>query len=118
MYNTQGDVFKQKLAELCVSSVSLEHQISVPSNLASQFIAGKHSAPGNIEFRFGCQLRVSPDFWLNLHSQYDMVFALASIAEGICTLPPQTAGISSVAVAYLDIRNWFRMSKDGQGYQL
>ena len=78
-----GEVLKQELAELGVPPSSLAHQISVPPNRISQIMAGKRSVSGDSALWFG----VSPEFWMNLQSLYDLALAEQRAGEEISKLP-------------------------------
>ena len=82
-----GEVLKQELAELGVPPSSLAHQISVPPNRISQIIAGKRSVSGDSALRFGHWFGVSPEFWMNLQSLYDLALAEQRAGEEIRKLP-------------------------------
>ena len=82
-----GEVLKRELAELGVTPSSLARQISVPPNRISQIIAGKRSVTGDTALRFGHWFGVSPEFWLNLQSQYDLALAEHRAGEAIRTMP-------------------------------
>ena len=81
-----GGVLKQELAELGVSPTSLAHQICVPPNRISQIIAGKRSVTGDTALRFGHWFGVSPEFWMNLQSQYDLALTEQRVGAAVRTL--------------------------------
>lgn len=81
------EVLKQELALLGVTPSSLAHQISVPPNRVGQIIAGKRSVTGDTALRFGHWFGVSPEFWMNLQTQYDLALAEQRAGEVIRTLP-------------------------------
>lgn len=81
-----GEVLKQELAELGVSPTSLAHQICVPPNRISQIIAGKRSVTGDTALRFGHWFGVSPEFWMNLQSHYDLVLAEQRVGAAVRAL--------------------------------
>ena len=82
-----GEVLKQELAELGMAPSSLAHQISVPPNRISQIIAGKRSVTGDSALRFGHWFGVSPEFWINLQSLYNLALAEQRAGEAIRKLP-------------------------------
>ena len=82
-----GEVLKQELAELGMAPSSLAHQISVPPNRISQIIAGKRSVTGDSALRFGHWFGVSPEFWMNLQSLYDLALAEQLAGEAIRKSP-------------------------------
>ena len=87
-----GEILKQELAELGVSPSILAHQISVPPNRISQIITGKRSVTGDTALRFGHWFGLSPEFWMNLQSQYDLALAEQRVGEAVSALPTAADG--------------------------
>ena len=114
-----GEVLKQELAEMGVSPTSLAHQICVPPNRISQIISGKRSVTGDTALRFGHWFRVSPEFWMNLQAQYDLVLAEQRVGEAVRALPTvsdrtgrRSCRLQRHQVTYPNGRRWPRESTE------
>ena len=82
-----GEILIQELAAHDVSPSRLAHEIGVPPNRIGQIIAGKRSVTGDTALRFGHWFGVSPEFWMNLQSQYDLALAEQRVGEAVRALP-------------------------------
>jgi antitoxin HigA-1 len=82
-----GEVLADELEEIGVSPTELARQIAVPANRISQIIQGKRSISGDTALRLGHWFEMSPQFWLNLQSAYDMRVAEKSSGAEIRKLP-------------------------------
>ena len=82
-----GQILKQELDALGISPTTLAHEIRVPPNRIGQIIAGKPSITGDTALRLGHWFKVSPKFWMNLQSQYDLVLTEQCLGEVIRHLP-------------------------------
>ena len=70
-----GEILGDELAELDVTPTELARQLRVPPNRISQIVAGKRSISGDTALRLGHWFGTSPQFWLNLQAQFDLVVA-------------------------------------------
>ena len=70
-----GEILGDELAELGVAPTELARQLRVPPNRISQIIAGKRSISGDTALRLGHWFGTSPQFWINLQSQFDLAVA-------------------------------------------
>jgi antitoxin HigA-1 len=86
-----GSVLAEELRELEVTPTSLARQINVPANRVSQIILGKRSITGDTALRLGHWFGMSPQFWLNLQSQYDLRLAEAEAGKEVRKLPTRAA---------------------------
>ena len=82
-----GEILGEELAEMDVTPTELARQIDVPPNRIGQIIAGKRSITGDTALRLGHWFGTSPQFWINLQSQYDLVVADERNGEAIRSLP-------------------------------
>ena len=82
-----GEVLKRELAGLSVSPSKLAHDIGVPPSRIGQIIAGKRSVTGDTALRFGHWFGVSPEYWMNLQSRYELALAEERPGWAIRTLP-------------------------------
>ena len=70
-----GEILGDELADLDVTPTELARQLRVPPNRISQIIAGKRSISGDTALRLGHWFGTSPQFWINLQSQFDLAIA-------------------------------------------
>jgi antitoxin HigA-1 len=82
-----GEVLADELEEIGVSPTELARQIAVPANRISQIIQGKRAVSGDTALRLGHWFQMSPQFWLNLQSAYDMRVAEKLSGAEIKKLP-------------------------------
>jgi antitoxin HigA-1 len=66
-------------------------QIRVPANGISQILAGKRSVTGDTALRLGHWFGMSPAFWLNLQSLYELRRANQAAGREIAKLPRRPA---------------------------
>jgi antitoxin HigA-1 len=86
-----GEVLAEELEELGVSASELARQIRVPANRISQILAGKRSVTGDTALRLGHWFGMSPAFWLNLQSLYELRCANQAAGREIAKLPRRPA---------------------------
>ncbi len=86
-----GEILADELSELGVTAAELARQIDVPANRISQIINGKRSITGDTALRLGHWFGMSPRFWTNLQSAYDLEVAEAEIGKEISRLPKRSA---------------------------
>ena len=82
-----GEVLADELEEIGISSTELSRQLAVPANRISQIIQGKRAISGDTALRLGHWFGMSPQFWLNLQSAYDMRVAEKIAGAEIKKLP-------------------------------
>jgi antitoxin HigA-1 len=81
------EVLADELEEIGVSPTELSRQLAVPANRISQIIQGKQAISGDTALRLGHWFGMSPQFWLNLQSAYDMRIAEKAAGAEIKKLP-------------------------------
>ena len=88
-----GEILGDELKGLDVTPTELARQLRVPPNRISQIIAGKRSISGDTALRLGHWFGTSPQFWINLQSQFDLAVADKRHGDAIRALPtaPQSA---------------------------
>jgi antitoxin HigA-1 len=86
-----GEILSDELAELSLTASALARQIKVPPNRINQIIQGKRAITGDTALRLGHWFGMSPQFWLNLQSQYDLRLAEAEAGKEVRTLPTRAA---------------------------
>lgn len=82
-----GEILKDELEELGVTSAGLARQIDVPTSWLSQIIAGKRSVTGDTALRLGHWFGTDPLFWMTLQAQYDLELAKQRSGDAIACLP-------------------------------
>ena len=82
-----GEILGDELAELGVTPTELARQLCVPPNRISQIVAGKRSISGDTALRLGHWFGTSPQFWINLQSQFDLAVADNRTGDAIRALP-------------------------------
>jgi addiction module HigA family antidote len=82
-----GEVLADELEEIGISPTELPRQLAVPANRVSQIIQGKRAITGDTALRLGHWFGMSPQFWLNLQSAYDMRVAEKTSGAEIKKLP-------------------------------
>jgi antitoxin HigA-1 len=82
-----GQVLADELEEIGISPTELSRQLAVPANRISQIIQGKRAISGDTALRLGHWFGMSPQFWLNLQSAYDMRVAEKTSGAEIKKLP-------------------------------
>ena len=82
-----GEVLADELEDIGISPTELSRQLAVPANRVSQIIQGKRAVSGDTALRLGHWFGMSPQFWLNLQSAYDMRVAEKISGAEIRKLP-------------------------------
>ena len=82
-----GEVLADELEEIGVSPTELARQLAVPANRISQIIQGKRAISGDTALRLGHWFGMSPQFWLNLQSAYEVRMADKLAGAEIRKLP-------------------------------
>ena len=67
-----GQILADELAEVGISAAEFARQIDVPANRISQLISGKRSVTSDTALRLAHWFGTSPQFWLNLQTQFDL----------------------------------------------
>jgi len=82
-----GQILADELAEVRISAAEFARQINVPANRVSQLISGKRSVTSDTALRLAHWFGTSPQFWLNLQTQFDLVQAEDALGDTIRVLP-------------------------------
>jgi addiction module HigA family antidote len=94
-----GEILADELAELQITPTELARQIGVPHNRITQIIQGKRAITGDSALRLGHWFGVSPAFWMNRQTLYDLRLAEAASGNEVAALPRRvdwaTAGLRS-----------------------
>jgi antitoxin HigA-1 len=86
-----GMILSDELEELNLTATALARHINVPANRVTQIIQGKRAVTGDTALRLGHWFCNSPQFWLNLQSQYDLRIAEAEAGKDVKKLPTRAA---------------------------
>ena len=89
-----GEILADELEEIGLSAKRLADLLEVPSNRLYQLLAGKRNVTADTALRLGRYLGMSPDFWMNLQSAYELDLARQQIGDKIHRIPtrrPATA---------------------------
>ena len=74
-----GEHLVEILEELGISQYRLAKAINVSPRRVNEIVHGKRSVTADSALRIGKALGMSPEFWLNLQSMYDLEVAQAAI---------------------------------------
>ena len=74
-----GEHLIEILEELGISQYRLAKAINVSPRRVNEIAQGKRSVTADSALRIGKALGMSPEFWLNLQSMYDLEVAQAAI---------------------------------------
>ncbi len=86
-----GVILGVEIEEIGITATALARAIKVPANRISQIIQGKRAITGDTALRLGHWFRTSPQFWINLQSQYDLRQAEAVAGDTVRKLPVRAA---------------------------
>lgn len=86
-----GEILRDELEEMNISSSELARLLAVPPNRISQIISGRRNITGDTALRLGHWFGMSAQFWLNLQSAYDLRKAMEKVGEEIAKLPQRAA---------------------------
>jgi len=68
-----GEILMEEFLEpMCISQYRLSKDISVDPRRINEIVHGKRSISADTAFRLGRYFGMSPQFWLNLQSHFDL----------------------------------------------
>jgi addiction module HigA family antidote len=68
-----GEILREEFLEpMGISQYRLAKDISVPPRRINEIVHGKRSITADTALRFGRFFAVTPQFWLNLQTRYDL----------------------------------------------
>lgn len=82
-----GEHLAEELKELGMSASELARQLNVPANRITGILNGQRAITGDTALRLGHFFGMSPQFWLNLQSLYDLRLAEERAGKSIKILP-------------------------------
>jgi addiction module HigA family antidote len=93
-----GEILKDEMEALNLSSAELARAINVPANRISQIVAGKRNISADAALRLGRLFSTGPQFWLNLQMAYELDLVRAEGGPDLAGIVPliQPIGRSTV----------------------
>ena len=83
-----GIILKEIIEELGISQARLAHDIRVSPMRVSHIVKGSRPMTGDIALRLGKYLRQSPQFWMNLQSNFDVQIAKERMGRRLNSIKP------------------------------
>ena len=90
-----GEHLAEELKELGISAAELARQIDVPVNRVTGIINGQRAITADTALRLGHWFGMSPQFWLNLQSAYEIRVAAEAAGPEINRLPTRAGSGST-----------------------
>ena len=84
-----GTILADELEELGMSARELAAVLEVPANRLYQIVAGKRNVTADTALRLARYFGMSPDFWMNLQTAYELDLARQQIGTSIKRIPPR-----------------------------
>lgn len=78
-----GRILKRELTSRELSANQLSLALSVPSGRIVDILNGKRAITADTALRLGIYFNNSPQFWMNLQSQYDLAITSNEYGEAI-----------------------------------
>lgn len=85
-----GEILADELAEIGLTAKKLADVIDVPPNRLYQLIAGKRAMTADTALRLSQYFGMSPDFWMNLQSAYELDLARKESGKAIQRIPKRS----------------------------
>ena len=82
-----GEHLAEELKALEMSAAELARRLDVPTNRVTQILNGTRAITGDTALRLGHFFGISPEFWLNLQSLYELRLAQERAGKSIRALP-------------------------------
>src|ERR1700758_2595575 len=82
-----GEHLAEELKELGMSAAELARKLDVPTNRITGILNGQRAVTGDTALRLGHFFGMSPQFWLNLQSIYELRLAQKKAGKSIGALP-------------------------------
>lgn len=78
-----GEHIAVELEELNMSATQLAKQLGIPANRITEIIRGRRGVTADTALRLAAWLGTTPEFWMNLQSNYDLKTAELENGEKI-----------------------------------
>jgi addiction module HigA family antidote len=85
-----GEILSDELQETGLTAKKLADLIEVPPNRLYQLLAGKRSMTADTALRLGQYFSMSPGFWMNLQTAYELDLARQQNGEAIERIPKRS----------------------------
>ena len=82
-----GERLADELEELGLTARKLAVILEVPPNRLYQILAGKRNVTADTALRLARYFGMSPDFWMNLQTAYDLDLARQTTGKAIQRIP-------------------------------
>jgi addiction module HigA family antidote len=82
-----GEHLAEELHEIGMSAAELARKLDVPTNRITGILNGQRGVTGDTALRLGHFFGMSPEFWLNLQSLYELRVAQKKAGKAIHELP-------------------------------
>ncbi len=92
-----GEILGDELEEIGLSAKRLADAIEVPPNRLYQLLAGKRSMTADTALRLGRYFGMTPDFWMNLQSAYELDLARQQVGKAIERIPKRRERLETSA---------------------
>lgn len=86
-----GEHLAEALEELGVSAAEFARRIDVPTNRITGILNGRRAISADTALRLGHHFGMSPQFWLNLQTLYELRLAERQNGAAIRKLPKRKA---------------------------
>ena len=82
-----GEHLAEELKALEMSAAELARQLKAPTSRITEILNGQRAITGDTALRLGHFFGMSPEFWLNLQSLYELRLAEQKMGKSIRILP-------------------------------
>src|SRR5882724_944123 len=82
-----GEHLSEELKEIGIPAAELARQIEVPVNRITGIINGQRGITADTALRLGHWFGMSPEFWLNLQTMYELRLARQDAGDRVKHLP-------------------------------
>ena len=87
-----GEILRDELEEMGISSAELSRTLRVPPNRISQIVAGKRAMTADTALRLARYFGTSADLWMNLQKTYELDLARKEAGKAINSIPQRKPG--------------------------
>jgi antitoxin HigA-1 len=94
-----GEILADELEEIGLSAKKLADLLEVPPNSLYQLLAGKRNVTADTALRLAQYFGMSPDFWMNLQSAYELDLARRQAGKAIQRIPRRSQAAESRRLA-------------------
>lgn len=87
-----GEILLEEFLEpMEISQYRLAKDVLVPAHRIYEIVHGKRSITADTALRLGKYFKISPEFWLNLQSHYDLAVFSESANDELASIRPHAA---------------------------